>query len=89
MRGEDEPEEVSVLMPCEIRVEGERQRSCQRLVDAGEDVEVVGPLNVQLVILKAALLSLARLSKEWDVEGCVGVVHFLRSHSGFDSDSPH
>lgn len=50
MKG-DEPEEASVPMTGEIHVhvEGERQKSCQRLVDAGEGVEAGGPQKMRLV----------------------------------------
>lgn len=42
MKDEDEPEEASVLMTCEIHVVGERQKSGQRLVGVGVGVEASG-----------------------------------------------
>lgn len=49
MKDGDEPEEASVLMTCEVHLEGERQRSCQRLVDAGVGVEARGPQQMKPV----------------------------------------
>ena len=50
MKDEDELEEASVPLTCEIYVEGERQKSCRSVVDAGEGVEAGGPRKMKLVI---------------------------------------
>jgi hypothetical protein len=45
----DEPEEASVQKSCEVHLEGERRRSCQRLVDVGVGVEARGPQQMKPV----------------------------------------
>lgn len=49
MKGGDELAGASVLMTCEVHLEGERQRSCQRLVDVGVGVEARGPQGMKPV----------------------------------------
>ena len=44
----DEPEEASVPLTCGIHAEGEKQKSCQSVVDAGEGVEVGGLRKMKL-----------------------------------------